>query len=195
MTPLAKLLHSGRIPRVIGFDDAPFDRAAGSPVPISGIVCAGTRFEGMVWGRATRDGNDATDVILALLRDSKFHAQVHAVLVDGLAVGGFNLIDLPRLSTELERPVVAVMRRPPDVDAVRAVLARFDDADRRLALLEAAGPIHTEQGFTFQCHGAEVDVVAALLDRLTDRGRVPEPLRLAHLIGSAVVLGQSGRRA
>ena len=195
MSPLSRLLQSGRTPRVIGFDDGPFERAPGSPVPISGIVCAGTRFEGMVWGQATRDGADATRVLTALLRESKFHAQVHAVLVDGLAVGGFNLIDLPRMAAELERPVVAVMRRPPDLAAVRAVLGRFADADRRLGLLEAAGPIHRRGDFTFQCQGAQPDAVGLLLGRLTDRGKVPEPLRLAHLIGSAVVLGQSGRRA
>jgi len=38
-------------------------------------------------------------------------------------------------------------------------------------------------------------IVGAALATLTDRGKVPEPLRLAHLIGAAVVTGQSGRRA
>ncbi|MFP2934395.1 hypothetical protein ACLESO_56630 [Pyxidicoccus sp. 3LG] len=43
--------------------------------------------------------------------------------------------------------------------------------------------------------GAEPPLVAEALARVTDRGNVPEPLRLAHLIGSAVVTGQSGQRA
>ncbi|XWK86240.1 MAG: hypothetical protein U7127_18705 [Phormidium sp.] len=47
---LASLLRLNRTIRVIGFDDAPFQRRRGSRVPISGIVCANTRFEGMVWG-------------------------------------------------------------------------------------------------------------------------------------------------
>jgi hypothetical protein len=33
------------------------------------------------------------------------------------------------------------------------------------------------------------------LHRLSDRGHVPEALRLAHLIGSAVEKGESGRQA
>jgi endonuclease V-like protein UPF0215 family len=37
--------------------------------------------------------------------------------------------------------------------------------------------------------------VAEALKRLTDRGNVPEALRLAHLIGSAVVMGESSKRA
>nr|WP_289501088.1 hypothetical protein [Gloeocapsopsis sp. IPPAS B-1203] len=34
--------------------------------------------------------------------------------------------------------------------------------------------------------------VTAVLQRLTERGKVPEALRLAHLIGAAVVKGESG---
>jgi hypothetical protein len=33
------------------------------------------------------------------------------------------------------------------------------------------------------------------LDRLTDCGKVPEALRLAHLIGAAVIKGESGSQA
>ncbi|QRN94464.1 hypothetical protein JRI60_35800 [Archangium violaceum] len=37
--------------------------------------------------------------------------------------------------------------------------------------------------------------VARALGRLTDKGQVPEALRLAHLIGSAMVRGERSRRA
>lgn len=195
METLERLVSAGRTPRVIGFDDAPFERAAGSPVKVSGVVCAGTRMEGMVWGTATRDGADATDVLVDMLRTSKFHAQVHLVLLDGIAVGGFNVVDLPRLHAELSVPCVAVMRRQPDLAAVRQALARLPHAQRRLDLLERAGPIHESPPFVFQCVGASPTAVGRVLPLLTDRGHVPEALRLAHLIGAAVVLGQSGRRA
>jgi hypothetical protein len=62
-------------------------------------------------------------------------------------------------------------------------------------VLARAGPIHRRGSFVFQVQGAEPDAIAAALARLTDRGAVPEPLRLAHLIGAAVVTGESGRRA
>lgn len=195
MTPLATLLARGRTLRAVGFDDAPFDKARDTTVEIAGAVCAGTRFEGLLWGRATRDGTDATDVLAGLLLGSKFHAQVHVVLLDGIAVGGLNLVDLPALAARVERPCVAVMRRAPDLAAMDAVVARFPDADRRRAVLRAAGPIHDLAGVPFQVAGAEPDVTAAVLRALTDRGRVPEPLRLAHLIGAAVRTGESGRRA
>ena len=50
----------GRTVRAIGFDDAPFERARRGDVSVAGVVCAGTRFEGLVWGRVRRDGWNAT---------------------------------------------------------------------------------------------------------------------------------------
>ena len=195
MKPLATLLAHRRTIRVMGFDDAPFEKRPGAPVDVAGVVCAGTRFEGMVWGTATRDGDDATAVMAGLLEGSKFADQVHMVLIDGLAVGGFNLVDLPALADTLGRPCVAVMRKAPDMAAIREALGRFDDAERRLALVERAGPVHGYGPFVFQVAGEAPDVIGPALNRLTDRGHVPEALRIAHLIGSAVRTGESGRRA
>ncbi|MGK0359267.1 MAG: endonuclease V-like protein UPF0215 family [Bradymonadia bacterium] len=194
MKSLADALRAHKLLRVIGFDDAPFS-TDDAHVNVSGIVCAGTRFEGMLWGQAERDGADATQVLATLCTQSKFHAQVHLVLIDGLAVGGFNLIDLPALAEAVDRPCVAVTRRPPDMPAIRRALGRFADAERRLRLVERAGPIYCVEPFCFQVIGAPPDVTAQALQQLTDRGHVPEALRLAHLIGSAIQTGQSGRRA
>lgn len=184
------------LPRVIGFDDAPFARRrAGAAVPLVGVVCSGTRFEGLVWGRVRKDGWNATDALCRALEGGKFLAQLHAVLLDGVTFGGFNVVDLPELAGRLGRPCVSVMRRPPDLDAVERALRHLPRPERRLARLRRAGPIHQMGGFTFQVQGAEPAWVAELLARVTDRGHVPEPLRLAHLIGAAVVTGESGKRA
>lgn len=195
MKSLQEVLRLERQIRAVGFDDAPFSRAAGSPVNVSGVVCSGTRFEGLLWGEATKDGLDATDTVCDMLLGSKFHEQVHVVLLDGITFGGFNFVDLPVLAERLDRPCVAVMRREPDLDAIRAILPRLSHTDERIARMERAGPIHAIGGFVFQVIGEAPEVVAEALATLTDNGFVPEPLRIAHLIGSAVKKGESGRRA
>jgi endonuclease V-like protein UPF0215 family len=190
--------------RVIGFDDAPFPRSPGPgeraspPVPLVGVVCAGTRFEGMVHGRIARDGWDATETVIELLvREGrgKFLPQLHLILFDGIAVGGFNLFDLELLAARLERPCVAVMRKAPDLPAVGAAIGRLPMAERRLETLRRAGPIHHAAPFWFQVRGGDPDEIARALRRVTDQGHVPEALRLAHVIGTALVTGESGRRA
>ncbi len=180
--------------RAAGFDDAPFDRASRGDVGLAGVVCAGTRFEGLVWGRVRRDGWNATDAVAALLQDGKFLPQLHLVLLDGLSFGGFNLVDLEALAHRLALPCVAVMRKPPDLPAVERALRRLPRPERRLALLRRAGPVHRIGSFVFQVRGAEPAPTARALARLTDRGNVPEALRLAHLVGAAFRTGESGRR-
>ena len=78
-----------------------------------------------------------------------------------------------------------------DWDTVRG---KVPGLARRRGLMSAAGDWHSAPPFYFQVQGAPPDQIAAALPRLTDRGHVPEALRLAHLIGSAIVRGESGRR-
>jgi uncharacterized protein len=135
---LEALLQHRRTIRAIGFDDAPFVRQAGEPVAIAGVVCAGTRFEGMVWGQVQPDGWDATQVLCQLLLPSKFLPQLHIVLLDGISFAGFNIIDLPLLAKQLQRPCVSVMRRPPNFDKMKYALQRLPTPELRLALLQRA---------------------------------------------------------
>lgn len=192
---LDSLLRLNRVIRVIGFDDAPFIRHAGGNVAIAGVVCAGTRFEGMVWGQVEQDGLDSTDVILKLLLGRKFLPQLHILLLDGIAFGGFNIIDLPRLSEQLKLPCVAVMRRMPNLIAMEQAIQRLPHSQQRLQLLQRAGTIYAQPPFFFQVCGGCPKVIFSVLERLTDCGKVPEALRLAHLIGAAVVKGESGSSA
>jgi len=181
--------------RVIGFDDAPHRRARGAAVPVAGVVCRGTRFEGLLWCRVRRDGWNATRVLAETLRASKYHAQVHAVLLDGVAFGGFNVVDLPALAEAVELPCLTVMRRAPDLPAMERAMERLPRPERRRAVLRRAGPVHARPPFWFQGVGLEPDEALDLLERVTDTGHVPEALRIAHLIGSGVVDGESRGRA
>ncbi len=188
-------LHLVQNLRAVGFDDAPFPRSHRGDVSLIGAVCSNTRFEGMVFGRIRRDGWNATDVVCRLLEGGKFLPQLHLILLDGIAFGGFNVVDLPELARRLQRPCVSVMRRLPDRAAIERALQRLPRPERRTELLDRAGPIHQRGPFIFQVQGGDPDDIARALRRLTDTGNVPEALRLAHLIGSAIVTGESGRRA
>ncbi|MGD1913391.1 MAG: DUF99 family protein [Rivularia sp. (in: cyanobacteria)] len=192
---LESLLKLNRTIRVIGFDDAPFIRGSGEKVNLAGIICAATRFEGMVWGELQQDGFDSTETICNLLLNSKFLPQLHIVLLDGIGFGGFNLVDLPTLAEKLQLPCVAVMRRQPDLDAVIDAMSRLPDLEKRKELLKRAGKIHEYSPFVFQVCGEEPEIIAKVLEKLTDCGKVPEALRLAHLISAAVIKGESGSSA
>ena len=193
---LAQLIQTCRTIRVLGIDDAHYaDKTAGTPVQMAGVICGATRFEGMLWGELTKDGMDSTDRIFDLVSASKFAAQLHLVLLDGITFGGCNVVDLPDLSDRLNLPIAAVMRRRPNLEQFRHVTTLLPESEERWRRTEAAGTIHEIGDWTFQCVGEEPHTMAKALTRLTDVGKVPEALRLAHLIGSAVMLGESTNRA
>lgn len=193
----AMMLEQHKTFRVLGIDDTPFDRQQSHPVPIAGIVCAGTRFEGMLWTQVTRDGTDATEHLIEFILNSKFHSQLHAVLFDGIAVAGFNMIDLPLFATRLGLPCLALMRKAPDLDGIYLALQRLgeESAEQRWATLQRAGQIYQHHAFCFQVQGLDPTLAGRFLERVTDNGHVPEALRLAHLIGSAIATGVSSKRA
>lgn len=192
---LEALIRQKKQIRAIGFDDAPFIRHQIAKVNISGVICTNTRFEGMVWGAVEVDGNDATRTICQLLIGKKFLPQLHLVLLDGIGFGGFNLVDLSLLTQTLQLPCVAMMRRLPNLEKMKQAMSRLPNYQQRLELLQKAGEIHDYSPFFFQVCGEQPDIIAQALAQITDRGKVPEVLRLAHLIGAAVINGESSSQA
>ena len=195
MKSISEIIRLNKQIRVMGFDDSPFSKTEDTSVNILGIVCSNTRFEGMVWGEIERDGTDATERLVKLVSQHKFYDQLHAVLIDGLAFGGFNLLNLPLLSEKISLPCIAVMRKMPDLESIDKALQNFSDYKTRIRLIEMAGEIFHYEPFYYQCAGIDSKDAAMLLEKVTDQGKVPEALRLAHLIGSAVKNGVSSNRA
>lgn len=182
------------ITHVIGFDDAPFERAHRGDVRVVGAVFCGARLEGVLSGKVRRDGANATRVLTQLIARSRFRPQLQAVMVQGIAFAGFNVIDLHALAGALGVPAIAVARRRPDVAAVRrALLSRVPGGRRKWKLIEKLGPMQPAGAAYFQCAGIAPDRAAELVRRYTLNGALPEPLRTAHLIAGGVTTGQSSR--
>jgi hypothetical protein len=181
--------------RVLGIDDAPFSFRDGK-VPIVGVVVRLPGYvEGVMMSEVTVDGDDADQTIIDLLSSSRYNDQVKLVMIDGTAVGGFNVVDIDRLSKATGTPFCTVTRDCPDLDSMRAALQKhFPDWQRRLEIVErhVLTEVKTQHGPLFvSIAGAPTDDVVELLHGSTVQGVIPEPLRLAHLIATAFVKGES----
>ncbi len=185
-----------RISNTIGIDDAPFDRRHRGDVPIVGAVFTRTRFDGMVTAKVRRDGRNATARIARMLEDSPFFAHAQAVLLQGIALAGFNVVDIHALHAALGRPILVVARRRPDMKAIRrALLDHVPGGRRKLALIERAGPMEALAGVWVQRAGLSLARARGCLDDLAVHGRLPEPLRVAHLLAGGLAQGVSRGRA
>ncbi|MBI5537305.1 MAG: DUF99 family protein [Deltaproteobacteria bacterium] len=181
--------------RIVGIDDGPFEHRPRAPVLVAGVLMrGGGRVDGVVTTRVLRDGFGATRAVARMLSTGRLAGQAQAVLIDGVAVGGFNVIDLPRLAEELEVPVIAVMRRAPDLEAVRRAIQRTTQPERRWRMIQAAGAIERAGKMCFQVAGASTSDARQILEVATAGSEYPEALRLAHMIAGAIVTGTSRGR-
>src|SRR5947199_10739373 len=114
--------------RFLGIDDAPF-RFSDERVPIVGVVVqAPSYIEGVLTTLAEVDGHDATERIAAMVRRSRYHAGLAAVLIDGTAVGGLTVGDIDAVHEAVDRPVVTVTRKKPNMNDIETAVPRpFDD--------------------------------------------------------------------
>ncbi|MCI4362148.1 MAG: DUF99 family protein [Thermoplasmata archaeon] len=178
-------------PRVVGIDDGPFRRGS-RRATLAFVVCSlPDRVDGIFATDVAVDGTDATRRIAAAIRGSGHWDGVRAVILDGVTVAGFNVVDLEGLARTLRRPVVAVTRRPPDLTAVDAALRKYFARDRgRRSRLVHARPLFRVPvaggSLMVAVAGATRADAAALVRRSIREGRWPEPLRLAHLVAKAV---------
>lgn len=195
MSPAVRTSRKPGRPRILGVDDGPFGRRAGSSVLVVGAVCRAGGLEGVLSTRVRRDGWNATDRITRMIVNSKFHPQLHAVMLDGVAVGGFNVIDIAALNESTGLPVITVMRKKPDLKAIEAACGRLPNPRRRMAMIRRAGTVHRAGPVCFQAVGMDPSAARSLLMAEALNGHIPEPVRLAHLIAGGVVTGQSGKRA
>jgi uncharacterized protein len=161
-----------------------------------GVVCARTRPDGVVSGFVRRDGQNATARMIELVQQSQFGGHVRAVLLQGIAVAGFNVVDIHRLSAVLDVPVLVLVRRRPRLALVRQALdGHTAGAARKWALIEKAGAMEPLAGLWAQRVGLDRAGALALIRATTLHGNLPEPLRLAHLIAGGVTVGTSRGRA
>jgi endonuclease V-like protein UPF0215 family len=181
---------------VIGFDDAPFPAGYVGKVKVVGTVYAGSRLDGVLVGEVEKDGLNAADELAALVKQSKFAANLHLVMLQGIALAGFNVVDVFALHTQLDLPILVVSRKQPDMEAIKdALLTRVRGGQKKWEIIERLGPMEPAASAYVQRVGLTLEQAAAVVKRLAVEGSIPEPLRVAHLIAGAIGDGQSRGRA
>ncbi len=181
--------------RALGIDDSYFKPHTKSTVPLVGVLVRAPNYlEGVLLREITVDGMDATEAILDMLK-TPHGRQARVVITQGITFGGFNIIDLERLNEEGEIPIIVVSRKKPDIVAMEDALRKhFSDWEERVRLLKKVGIVEVEnKGFPLYIQVVGMDITEAkfILNNFTIRGAIPEPVRMAHIIASALGSGES----
>lgn len=180
-------------PITIGFDDATFSlkSKAKKTTELIGVVCQGTRMVSTARKTITIDGDDATDALIELIKLKEKHVQY--VLTDAITFAGFNIYDLKEVYEKTGKPIIAITERMVDLDSVKkALIKKFPKTyENKIQKIINAGnlyqtEINTAGGITkiyFHSKGIEIKQIELLLSKICIDSKLPECVRLAHIIG------------
>jgi hypothetical protein len=178
--------------RIIAIDDSKFSPGE-KDVLVVGVVERLGIVEGVLSCRVEADGSDATAKIIGMLSGSRFLEQIRLIAMNGTTVAGMNLVDITRIHSRFGLPVMAVTRKRPHPEMLKRSMASIKNRGylRKAATIdrisEAAG-IDRSGGFYVQHIGIEKKEVSRYIKNAS------ESLRLAHMIASGVVRGESKGR-
>ena len=182
-------------PHIIGIDDAPFEKGQVQPVPIVAVMMEGADLvEGIALTTFPVDGEAATDYIASWIAGLRFHASLQAVALGGITIAGLGVIDPTELAARLGIPVLIVTRREP-VDAPLIHALEAAGLRDRIPIVERsprAFPLM--EGQYLACAGIDWNGGVCLTRSTLHKAQFPEPIRVAHLIGRALVTGESRGR-
>jgi len=201
--------------RILGIDDAPFNKLQnpfwipglqrvtnkllrrfmkGKTIVIGTFFRGGSSLDGVVSTKITVDGDDSTKNIVEMINKCKFKPQLKLLMLDGIAVGGFNIIDIEELNKKTGLPVIVVIRNQPDFDKIEAALKKLGK-EKKYELIKKAGRVYKIKNIYIQAKGIELEEAKEIVEMTCTRSYIPEPVRAAHLIASGVVDGESRGRA
>ena len=179
-------------PITIGFDDAKFElKSHNKKTQLIGIVCQGTRMVNAVKKEILIDGDDATEALVELVKLNLNHIQY--ILTDTITFGGFNIVDLDEIYNRTKKPILAITEREVDLELVKNTVSNKFPNNFKIKLQKIinAGNLYETNIITaggiskiyFHSKGIKKTEVEMLLEKICIDSKLPESVRLAHIIG------------
>jgi endonuclease V-like protein UPF0215 family len=184
--------------RILGIDDSSLHNE--HVMIVGAILRGGEWLDGVLRSYITRDGTDATNTVIRMVTKSKHFGQVRVLMFDGITYAGFNIVDINKIYEKTGIPCIVVMREYPDFDRIRSALGHLPDPEIRWKLIVRAGEIdkvlsrEDENPVFIQHCGIDLEDAKDVVRLSATHSNIPEPLRVAHLIATGIVCGESTGR-
>jgi endonuclease V-like protein UPF0215 family len=182
--PAARRVHSEKKGiRVLGIAES--FKKSGKKSTLAGVVMRRDLIiDGMAFGSATIQGDDATDSIISMHR-SLARDDINCILLDGLVISMYNIVDGERVAAETGLPVLAITFE--DSKGLEGSIKRhFEDWQYKLEQYQGLGTrekitLKTGKNLFIRYWGLSQKRALATLNSFTLQGSVPEPIRVAKL--------------
>ena len=144
-----------------------------------------------VFGSATLEGDDATDTILSMYEELQ-RPDISYVLISGLIVSMYNIIDIKKLFNSLKIPIIGVSYN--DSQGIEEALKHHfpNSSESKILAYQQLGKrekitLNTSHDIFVRKEGCTINDVKHLLDDLTLHGSIPEPVRVSQLLAKKLL--------
>ncbi|MCX8149960.1 MAG: DUF99 family protein [Candidatus Bathyarchaeota archaeon] len=184
--------------RVVGIDDGRFTPHSKDQVLVVGVVFRGGDYVDGIMSTVVRvDDFDATAKLAHMIISSRHYKQLRVILLNGITIAGFNIVDIKTLNIETHLPVIAVTTRKPNLAKIYKALQNLPNNQQRWNAVLNAGEIYPMKARSgnktvyVEIAGINKEVTQKILSATSPRSNIPEALRVAHLIASGINLYRS----
>lgn len=185
--------------RIAGIDDAPFDKFSDKKcLVVATIFRGGNYMDGLLSTYVKVDGEDATEKISRLIKKTRHYGQLNCIMLNGISMAGFNVIDIRELNKKTGLPVIVIIRKMPDFAEIKKALSKAR-AEIKMNLIRKAGRIFkiglNKKKIFIQAAGISPKKASEIVKATAIHSLIPEPIRIAHIIASGIKNGESHGRA
>jgi len=148
-----------------------------------------------VFGKTTLEGNDATDMILKMYKNLQ-RTDINYVLISGLIISMYNIIDIEKLFHSLKIPVIGITYND-SIGIEDTLKHHFPNSFKsKIDLYQKLGKrekitLKTSHDLFIRKEGCTLNEVTHLLDDLTLQGGIPEPIRVSQLLAKKILEKES----
>jgi len=178
--------------RIVGVDDAPLVTQRAKRADVFGVVYRGGYwFDGLMRTDVEVDGVDATERIAQMILISRHFKQLRITMLHGLTFAGMNIVNLKTLYDMTQLPTIVVMDRKPRIADFEKAIEKLENSQFRKTALNVAGEITqirtklNAKPIYVQFIGLKLDQLKEVMNVSCTRSRLPEPVRVAHMVASA----------
>ncbi|MDE1856306.1 MAG: DUF99 family protein [Candidatus Micrarchaeota archaeon] len=172
--------------RILAVEDGSFTRKDKKVIVVCLMGRDGT-VEGALSFKVSVDGDDATSMLLKSIKKSRFKDQIKLIALNGISLGGINLVDMPLVHKTLKIPLIAITRKRPRRTLMLKAVKKYSDRNR-IAVFNSISKdtsLNKIEGFYVQSIGMPISEIKKFVPKSI------ELLRLGHIVASGVSKGES----
>lgn len=182
-------------PHILGIDDAPFIKDRDQAVPVVAVMMEGAMYvDGVAVNKMKIDDPEATRFLIEWIKSMKWTPSLQGIIFGGVTIAGLGLIQLPVFFQELKIPIITVTRQDTKESTLDTAFEAAGLTQMIPVLNDNPPAVEIDEGLYASFVGATEKEAGKLIRSTLQKSTMPEPLRIAHLIGAALVNGESKGR-